>query len=248
MHMSTRLLPVRLLATCLVIAPAAATAQEPPAPLAPAPKAIVGEVLKDFRALMSRRTGTILSVGGGAALAAHPADRYVNWQIRGSDYRFLAPGRVVGNAGMQLGGAASAYLAGYSIVGRDSAAARVGAELVRAQLLTQALTFGIKAAVRRGRPDGRGRLSFPSGHSSTTFATASVLASHFRWRVSVPGYLIATYVASSRLHENRHNASDVIFGAAVGMAVGQTIRARRDTPIAVQPIVFPGGIGASLEW
>jgi membrane-associated phospholipid phosphatase len=208
----------------------------------------VGEVVKDFGALVSRRTGAILGVGGGAAVAVHPADRYVNWQIRGSDYRFLEPGRIVGNAGMQLGGAAGAYLLGYGITGRESAAARVGAELVRAQLVTQALTFGVKVSVRRARPDGQGRLSFPSGHASTTFATATVLASHFGWRVSVPSYLVATYVASSRLHENRHNASDVIFGAAIGVAVGQSIRARRQLPVDIQPFVLPGGAGVGIEW
>jgi membrane-associated phospholipid phosphatase len=75
-----------------------------------------------------------------------------------------------------------------------------------------------------------------------------VLASHFGWRVAVPSYLVATYVASSRLHENRHNASDVIFGAALGVAVGQTIRARRDAPMTIHPGVFPGGVGASVQW
>jgi membrane-associated phospholipid phosphatase len=217
-------------------------------PSAPAPRAIPAEVLKDFGSILSARTGTILGIGGGTALAVHPADRYVNRQVRGSDYRFLAPGRIVGNAGFQLGGATAAYLIGYQFAGRESAPARVGAELLRAQLVTQALTFGLKVSVRRERPDGRDRLSFPSGHASTTFATASVLASRFGWRVALPGYLVATYVASSRLHENRHNASDVVFGAALGVAVGQTIRARRDAPIAIHPVALPGGIGASVTW
>jgi membrane-associated phospholipid phosphatase len=236
------------LSVWLLISPAIATAQDPPAPPAPAPKAIVSEVLKDFGALASRRTWTILGIGGGAALAVHPADRYVNRQVGGSDYGFLRPGGVVGNIGIQLGSAAGVYLIGYGIAGRNSAAARVGAEVVRSQLVTQALTFGLKASVRRERPDGQGGLSFPSGHASTTFATATVLASHFGWRVAVPGYLVATYVASSRLHENRHNASDVIFGAAVGVAVGQTIRARREPSVAIQPFVFPGGAGVGVEW
>jgi membrane-associated phospholipid phosphatase len=208
----------------------------------------LGEVFKDFGALVSVRTATLLGIGGGSALAVHPADRNVNRQLHGSDYRFLEPGRVIGNAGIQLGSAAGAYLLGYGMSGRDSAAARVGAELVRAQLVTQGLTFGLKVSVRRARPDGQDRLSFPSGHASTTFATATVLASHFGWRVAVPAYVVATYVASSRLHENRHNASDVIFGAAIGMAVGQSIRARRELPIDIQPFVSLGGGGVSIAW
>jgi membrane-associated phospholipid phosphatase len=197
---------------------------------------------------VSVRTATIFGVGGGAALVVHPADRNLNRQLHGSDYSFLEPGRVIGNAGIQLGSAAGAYLLAYGMSGRESAAARVGAELVRAQLVTQGLTFGLKVAVRRMRPDGQDRLSFPSGHASTTFGTATVLASHFGWRVAVPGYVVATYVASSRLHENRHNASDVIFGAAIGVAVGHSIRARRELPIDIQPLVLPGGGGVGIAW
>ena len=204
-------------------------------------------MFKDIGALASRRAATILGIGGAAALAVYPGDRNINRQVRGSDYRFLEPGRLVGNAAVQLGAASGVYLLGYH-ADPDVAAARVGAELVRAQLVTQALTFGIKASVRRERPDGRGRLSFPSGHASTTFATATVLASHFGWRVGTPGYLVATYVASSRLHENRHNASDVVFGAALGIAVGQTVRARRDRAVVVQPLVLNGGAGVLVEW
>ncbi len=228
--------------------PAAVSGQDPPAPLAPPPKTVLLETVRDFGALASRHTATILGIGGAGALAAHPADRNINGQVAGSDYRFLAPGRTLGNAGVQLGAAAGAYLIGYYVAGQGSAVARVGAELVGAQLVTQALTFGLKVTARRERPDGADRLSFPSGHASTTFATATVLASHAGWKVAVPGYLVATYVASSRLHENRHNASDVIFGAALGIAVGQTIRARRDAPVVVQPIALPGGAGLLVEW
>ncbi len=225
-----------------------AFAQDPPAPLAPRPKVILFDALKDVGALPSLRTAVILGAGGAAALAVHPADRNINRQVRGSDYGFLVPGRTIGNAGIQLGVAAGTYLVSYAVTGREGAAARLGAELVRAQLVTQALTIGIKAAARRDRPDGRGRLSFPSGHSSTTFATATVLASHFGWRVATPSYLVATYVASSRLHDNRHNASGAVFGAALGIAVGQTVRARRKSSVAVQPIVLAGGAGLLLEW
>ena len=59
-------------------------------------------------------------------------------------------------------------------VGRMSdhpAAARLGADLFRAQVLSAALTQGVKFAVRRPRPDG-GANSFPSGHTSGIFASA----------------------------------------------------------------------------
>jgi membrane-associated phospholipid phosphatase len=232
----------------IVCLPVRATAQDPPAPVAPSPHTILAEVFSDFGALGSARTAIILGVGGGGALTVHPADRRVNGELRGADYRFLTPGNLVGSAAVQLGSAAGVYLVGYGAAGRHSAVARVGGELVRAQLMTQALTFGLKAAVQRERPDGSGHLSFPSGHASTTFATATVLASHFGWRIAVPGYVVASYVASSRLHENRHNASDVIFGAALGIAVGETVRARRKPPLRVQPVLLPGAAGLLVAW
>jgi len=87
----------------------------------------------------------------------------------------------------------------------------------RASLIVNTvLTQGIKLSVGRERPDG-GRFSFPSGHTSSTFATAAVLHGYFGWRVGIPAYGFATLIGGSRLQENRHYPSDVIFGAAIGL-------------------------------
>lgn len=231
----------------LTILPTSAFAEDPPAAPAPTPAKILNEAFKDIGSIASRRVATILGIGGAAALAVHPADRYINRQVEGSDYRLLTAGRVIGSAKVQLGGAAGVYLAGL-FAGRESETARIGAELVRAQLVTQALTYGIKSSVRRDRPDGNGHLAFPSGHASTTFATATVLASRFGWAVATPSYLIASYVASSRLHENRHSASDVVFGAALGIAVGQTVHARKGAAVEIQPVALANGGGVLVQW
>ena len=68
---------------------------------------------------------------------------------------------------------------------------------------------------------GHDGYAFPSGHASTTFASASVLEAHFGWKFGVPAYAFATYVAASRLHENRHYLSDVVFGGAIGWPPGE---------------------------
>jgi membrane-associated phospholipid phosphatase len=85
---------------------------------------------------------------------------------------------------------------------------RVGFDMVRALIVSQTLTQGIKVAVRRDRPTGE-CCAFPSGHASATFATAAVIERHFGYRGSWPMFLIACYVATSRLHDNRHFLSDV---------------------------------------
>ena len=65
--------------------------------------------------------------------------------------------------------------------------------------------------------------SFPSGHSAVTFAAATVLQQHLGWKAAVPTYLVASYVAMSRLHDNRHFASDVVAGAAEGIIIGRSV-------------------------
>jgi membrane-associated phospholipid phosphatase len=111
----------------------------------------------------------------------------------------------------------------------------LGSDLLRAQLVSGIITDGIKWATNRTRPDG-GKYSFPSGHTSSSFATASVLQHHFGWKVGVPSYALATYVASSRVANSRHFVSDVVFGAGIGIASGRaTTFHLRDSTVTVAP-------------
>jgi membrane-associated phospholipid phosphatase len=126
--------------------------------------------------------------------------------------------------------------------------AHLGFDLLRANLVTQALTYGVKQAVRRDRPTGE-CCSFPSGHASVTFATAAVLERHFGYRAAWPTFVIAGYVAASRLTDNRHFLSDVLFGSALGMASGWTVVGRhgRDS-FALYPTPVRGGIAVTGQW
>ena len=90
-------------------------------------------------------------------------------------------------------------------------------DLVQAQILTEMLVEPLKWSTQRLRPDGSNSLSFPSGHAAITFAAATVIERHLGWRKAILGYGIASYVAVSRLHDNRHWLSDVVFGAARGV-------------------------------
>jgi hypothetical protein len=66
--------------------------------------------------------------------------------------------------------------------------------------------------------------SFPSGHSTRAFTTATVVASHYRqfWMKTV-AYGIATMVAFARVNYDVHFASDVLAGAFIGVAVGEMV-------------------------
>jgi undecaprenyl-diphosphatase len=90
---------------------------------------------------------------------------------------------------------------------------------------SDAVALGIKSVVDRPRPhlDPLVRVptdwSFPSGHATTSFAGATMLA-HFapRWRPAL--YLLAAAIAFSRVYVGVHYPVDVLAGAALGTAVG----------------------------
>jgi membrane-associated phospholipid phosphatase len=82
-----------------------------------------------------------------------------------------------------------------------------------------------------------------------TFASATVLQRNFGWKVGVPAYGVATYVAASRIQDKRHFLSDVAFGAAIGIAAGRTVTVGRgDGRFALAPMAAPGGGGVSFSW
>jgi len=122
----------------------------------------------------------------------------------------------------------------------------LGYDLLRAQIVSQVIVQGAKFAVRRDRPNGDS-WGFPSGHAATAFAVASVLERHLGYRASLPTLLLASYVATSRLHDNVHYLSDVVFGSAIGMATGWTIVGRHGrSEYALAPVPIRGGLALSL--
>jgi PAP2 superfamily protein len=62
----------------------------------------------------------------------------------------------------------------------------------------------------------------------------------------VIAYGIASYVAASRLHDNVHYLSDVVFGAAVGSIAGRTVTEHGGEVWTLVPTFVPGGGAAVL--
>jgi membrane-associated phospholipid phosphatase len=202
--------------------------------------------LADFARIPTRQNLMIAAFGSLVAGASVPQDRALSQGFSSSRQasRMFAPGEMLGSAGVQFAGAVATQVLG-RVAGKPRVAA-IGADLVRAQIVTQTMTAGIKLSVQRTRPDGT-QYSLPSGHASTTFATATVLQRHLGWKAGVPAYALASYVAASRVQVKRHYLSDVALGATLGIITGRAVTVGRgDTRFAVGPSVVPGGAGVNF--
>ena len=125
---------------------------------------------------------------------------------------------------------------GTGFAGSAQASSRSAGTCCAQEFSAGSWTYAIKLATNRTRPNGDPR-SFPSGHASASFATAMVLQEHFGWKLGLPAYLVATYTAGERVADNHHWASDVVFGAALGMAAGRTITVHlRETKVSIAPL------------
>lgn len=117
----------------------------------------------------------------------------------------------------------------YGIFAHDSAAKRnslvMGASLAASTLIT----VGLKYSFNRKRPfvtypnlvtqkSEAGSPSFPSGHTSAAFATATSLSLAYpKWYVIAPSFLWAGAVGYSRMELGVHYPSDVLVGALIGV-------------------------------
>ena len=92
--------------------------------------------------------------------------------------------------------------------------------------------------------------SFPSGHTTTAFAVATVLAMgyHDKIWVGISSYTMASLVAVSRIHDGKHWGSDVVAGAALGFFIGATLSKVNLKKVNVGPAAFHGGQGISISW
>ena len=59
--------------------------------------------------------------------------------------------------------------------------------------------------------------SFPSGHTSSSFASAAVFYRHLPKKFGVPAVILAALIGFSRLYVGVHYPTDVLAGAVMGI-------------------------------
>lgn len=212
----------------------------PPTPRHTGIKAMFKDLGQDVKHLPSKENLFWTAIGGGLALAVHPADDNVNQSLVNSSFahNFFKPGAVLGSIYTLLGSAVTVYTIGR--MKDQPKVSHVGMDLIESLAVAEGITQILKYTTRRERPDGSGNNSFPSGHAADTFAFATALERHLGWKRAVPAYVFSSYVAMSRLPANRHWFSDVVFGSAVGIISGRTVtRHGKEFPVVVAGV--PGG-------
>lgn len=119
------------------------------------------------------------------------------------------------------------WLNGY--IKKDEAMMRNGYKTAIAIAANIAITEGLKRTIRRQRPYNeypdqivlrtrKSGFSFPSGHTSCAFSTATALTlSTKKWYVAVPAFTYAGLVGYSRMRLGAHYGSDVLAGIIVGV-------------------------------
>ena len=164
-------------------------------------------------------------------------------------------------------------------VSRHDDLADVGLHAAESILLATWTTDALKSLFGRARPDedpedphdfavGRGFrnhrfTSFPSGHTTSAFAAAAAFSSEIErihpgrsWWVSPLLYGGATLVGASRMYNNKHWASDVVAGAAIGTFAGWKVtRFNHNNPgnrldrwlLRARPAAGPNGT-VGLSW
>jgi len=121
---------------------------------------------------------------------------------------------------------------GYGYLNNDKEMMRNGYKSAITIGLANGISYGLKELIHRDRPfvthagyitqrTDVGPLSFPSGHTTAAFATATALSlSTKQWQVIVPSYIYAGFVGYSRMRLGVHYPSDVIAGALLGIGSG----------------------------
>lgn len=136
------------------------------------------------------------------------------------------------NVGVPVG-----LLAG-GIIGNDKQMRQNALYVASSSAVNALATLLIKKVVKRPRPFlanvkiravyQPAQYSFPSGHTSTAFTTATALSQAYpKWYVVVPSYLWAGSVGYSRLYLGVHYPTDVAAGAVLGTGTAFSLRAMR---------------------
>ncbi|HEX5047012.1 MAG TPA: phosphatase PAP2 family protein [Gammaproteobacteria bacterium] len=110
--------------------------------------------------------------------------------------------------------------------------------------MTVGSTWVLKETVHKERPDGTGDDAFPSGHASAAFQGASFIHRRYGIKEAWPAYVLAAYTGWTRVDADKHDTTDVLAGAALGVASSFIFVKRRE--VAVSAFYDGSGFGIRI--
>jgi membrane-associated phospholipid phosphatase len=137
------------------------------------------------------------------------------------------------------------------LIDNDRATLKKGLYLAESAAAATFISYGMKYSFKRSRPfnetpgltklgDGNSP-SFPSGHTSVAFASAtSLYLAYPKWYVAVPAFAYAASVGYSRMYLGVHYPSDVLAGAVIGAGSAWLMYKANKWLFKKKPVLKPG--------
>lgn len=154
------------------------------------------------------------------------------------------------------------FLVGVGYISDNEKNIKTGIYAAEASLLGLGITYVGKNIFTRARPytdDGSNSWgndlfedkysSFPSAHSTISFATATVIAEMYKDKkgISELSYTLATLAALSRVYDDKHWASDIFLGSCIGYFSGKVlIKIKENNDLIVVPIGAENNYGIGV--
>lgn len=218
----------------------------------------LSELWCDAKGVWKQNNLLILAAAGGIAVGMREGDvdREVREEIAESPRRWGGGSQFLGKLGDVRYQAPVLFgVYGYSLWSQNEELHAVVTTTMSAMVITGVSTTALKLVTNTDRPSktwANGEYGFPSYHTASTFAVAAVLDEYYGGRVGVPAYALAAAVGFSRLDEQDHDLSDVLFGGALGFVIGKAVAGRHlcgNSEIQIAPYFHPtdGTPGIALE-
>ena len=197
-----------------------------------------------------------LAGAAGIAINGSGADRNIAHQTLRHGHHlngfFDSAGDAGGNPGTHFALAGVAYFASQYM--GDTKLYETSKTMLSALAINGTFTMLLKAAAQTRAPNGEG-MGWPSGHTSSSFAFATVLNESYGPWVGVPAFLFASFVGYERVDARNHDLSDVVSGALIGYAIGYAVSKNHQWKVLGMDIVPlldapSGSVGLALakEW